>query len=173
MSPEVVSLLILLVILVIATVLPINMGALGFGAAFLLGTLVLGLTVDDILANFPAGLFLTLAGITYVTGDGASIGPTTSLGGPYPEGDITHTYTSAAAGLGPFIQVEYGGDVSVDGGEWITIPATATASPPRRRARDRRSWPLRTRASPARASAIPPTATRCAAYSPRSRSIAT
>jgi hypothetical protein len=72
----------------------------------------------------------TLAGITYVTGDGASIGPTTSLGGPYPEGDITHTYTSAAAGLGPFIQVEYGGDVSVDGGEWITIPATATVDGP-------------------------------------------
>ena len=66
MSPEVVSLLILLVILVIATVLPINMGALGFGAAFLLGTLVLGLSVDEILANFPAGLFLTLAGITYL-----------------------------------------------------------------------------------------------------------
>jgi di/tricarboxylate transporter len=68
MSPEVVSLLILLVILVIATVLPINMGALGFGAAFLLGTLVLGLDVDQILENFPAGLFLTLAGITYLFG---------------------------------------------------------------------------------------------------------
>ena len=68
MSPEVVSLLILLVILVIATVLPINMGALGFGAAFLLGTLVLGLSVDEILAGFPAGLFLTLAGITYLFG---------------------------------------------------------------------------------------------------------
>ncbi|WP_448616865.1 SLC13 family permease [Modestobacter sp. URMC 112] len=68
MSPEVVSLLILLVILVIATVLPINMGALGFAAAFLLGTLVLGLSVDEILAGFPAGLFLTLAGITYLFG---------------------------------------------------------------------------------------------------------
>ncbi|WP_369134034.1 SLC13 family permease [Modestobacter sp. I12A-02662] len=66
MSPEVVSLLVLLVILVIATVLPINMGALGFGAAFLLGTLVLGMSVDEILAGFPAGLFLTLAGITYL-----------------------------------------------------------------------------------------------------------
>ena len=68
MSPEVVSLLILLVILVIATVLPINMGALGFAAAFLLGTLVLGLSIDEILAGFPAGLFLTLAGITYLFG---------------------------------------------------------------------------------------------------------
>lgn len=68
MSPEVVSLLILLVILVIATVLPINMGVLGFGAAFLLGTLALGMSVDEILANFPANLFLTLAGITYLFG---------------------------------------------------------------------------------------------------------
>ena len=72
----------------------------------------------------------TLVGVTYVTGDGASIGPTTSLGGPYPDGDITHTYTSAATGLGPFIQVEYGGDVSVDGGEWLPIPGSATVEGP-------------------------------------------
>jgi di/tricarboxylate transporter len=68
MSPEVLSLIVLLVIFVIATALPINMGALGFGAAFLLGTLVLGQEVDQILENFPAGLFLTLAGITYLFG---------------------------------------------------------------------------------------------------------
>jgi di/tricarboxylate transporter len=68
MSPEVLSLVILLVIFAIATTLPINMGVLGFGAAFLLGTLVLGLTVDEILENFPADLFLTLAGITYLFG---------------------------------------------------------------------------------------------------------
>ena len=68
MSPEVLSLVILLVIFVVATVLPINMGALGFGAAFLLGTLVLGLDVDQILENFPTGLFLTLVGITYLFG---------------------------------------------------------------------------------------------------------
>ena len=68
MSQEVLSLVILLVIFVIATTLPINMGALGFGAAFLLGTLVLGLDVDQILENFPSGLFLTLAGITYLFG---------------------------------------------------------------------------------------------------------
>jgi di/tricarboxylate transporter len=68
MSPEVLSLVILLVIFVIATAFPINMGALGFGAAFLLGTLVLGLDADQILENFPAGLFLTLVGITYLFG---------------------------------------------------------------------------------------------------------
>jgi di/tricarboxylate transporter len=68
MSPEVLSLVILLVIFTIATTLPINMGALGFGAAFLLGTLVLGMDVDQILESFPAGLFLTLVGITYLFG---------------------------------------------------------------------------------------------------------
>lgn len=72
----------------------------------------------------------TLVGATYVTGDGASIGPTTSLGGPYPDGDITHTYVAAATGLTPYISVEYGGDVSVDGGEWLPIPGSATVDGP-------------------------------------------
>ncbi|MFX0539271.1 hypothetical protein ACQBAT_04990 [Ornithinimicrobium sp. Y1847] len=71
----------------------------------------------------------TLIGATYVTGDGSSIGPTTSLGGPYPSGDITHEYTSAAS-LAPFITVEYGGEVSVEGGEWRTIPGSATIEGP-------------------------------------------
>jgi hypothetical protein len=71
----------------------------------------------------------TLAGVTYVTGDGASIGPTTSLGGPYPDGDIRHEYTTAAE-VAPYISVEYGGEVSVDGGAWTTIPSTATVDGP-------------------------------------------
>ena len=68
MSPEVLSLIVLLVMFVIATTLPVNMGVLGFGAAFLLGTLALDLSTDEILAGFPADLFLTLAGITYLFG---------------------------------------------------------------------------------------------------------
>ncbi|RIK10016.1 MAG: hypothetical protein DCC50_14950 [Acidobacteria bacterium] len=71
----------------------------------------------------------TLIGVTYVTGDGSSIGPTTSLGGGYPDGDITHTY-AAPAEVGPYISVEYGGEVSVDGGEWTTIPSSATVDGP-------------------------------------------
>ena len=61
--------------------------------------------------------------------DGASIGPTTSLGGPYPDGDIRHEYTTAAE-VAPYISVEYGGEVSVDGGAWTTIPSTATVDGP-------------------------------------------
>lgn len=71
----------------------------------------------------------TLTGATYVTGDGASIGPTTSLGGPYPTGDITHEYTRAAE-VAPYISVEYGGEVSVDGGAWSVIPGSATVEGP-------------------------------------------
>ncbi len=71
----------------------------------------------------------TLVGATYLTGDGTAIGPTSSLGGPYPDGDLTHTYDTAAD-VAPSISVEYGGEVSVDGGPWTTIPSTATIDGP-------------------------------------------
>ena len=66
MSPEIVTILALVVIFAIATFLPINMGALAFVAAFLVGTLSVGLSTDDILAGFPAELVLTLIGVTYL-----------------------------------------------------------------------------------------------------------
>jgi di/tricarboxylate transporter len=51
---------------VAATLLPINMGTLGFVAAFLVGTLAVGMNTDDIIAGFPSDLFLTLVGVTYL-----------------------------------------------------------------------------------------------------------
>ncbi|MGY1825751.1 MULTISPECIES: SLC13 family permease [unclassified Blastococcus] len=66
MSPEIVTILALVVIFAIATFLPINMGALAFVAAFVVGTLSVGLTTDDIISGFPAGLVLTLIGVTYL-----------------------------------------------------------------------------------------------------------
>jgi len=65
-SPEIVTIIGLVVIFAIATVLPINMGALAFTAAFIIGTLSVGLTTDDILSGFPAELVLTLIGVTYL-----------------------------------------------------------------------------------------------------------
>jgi di/tricarboxylate transporter len=65
-SPEIVTILALVVIFAIATFLPINMGALAFVAAFVVGTLSVGLTTDDILGGFPAELVLTLIGVTYL-----------------------------------------------------------------------------------------------------------
>ncbi|WP_207484184.1 SLC13 family permease [Arenibaculum pallidiluteum] len=66
MSPEMISIYVLAAMFVIATLLPINMGVLAFVGAYLVGTLVAGLSAKDIIAGFPAGLFLTLVGITYL-----------------------------------------------------------------------------------------------------------
>jgi di/tricarboxylate transporter len=51
---------------IIATILPINMGVLAFVGAFLVGTLVAGMQTKGIMAGFPAELFLTLVGITFL-----------------------------------------------------------------------------------------------------------
>ncbi len=51
---------------VLATALPINMGVIAFVGAFLVGTLVAGMNTKAIMAGFPADLFLTLVGITYL-----------------------------------------------------------------------------------------------------------
>jgi di/tricarboxylate transporter len=66
MSPEFLSILVLGLIFVIATVLPVNIGVLAFVAAFLVGTVVADQSTDDIIAGFPSDLFLTLVGITYL-----------------------------------------------------------------------------------------------------------
>jgi di/tricarboxylate transporter len=66
MSPELISILVLGLIFVIATILPVNIGVLAFTAAFLVGTLVADQSTDDIIAGFPSDLFLTLVGITFL-----------------------------------------------------------------------------------------------------------
>ena len=66
MSAPVLSIIILAAMFLLATVLPLNMGALAFVGAFLLGTVVLGMSTNEILANFPGGLFLTIVGDTYL-----------------------------------------------------------------------------------------------------------
>src|SRR3712207_2055760 len=66
MSPEIVTIIGLVVIFAIATFLPINMGALAFTAAFVIGTLSVGLSTDEILGGFPAELVVTLIGVTYL-----------------------------------------------------------------------------------------------------------
>jgi di/tricarboxylate transporter len=66
MSAPVLSIIVLAVMFLLATVLPLNMGALAFVGAFLLGSVFLGMSTTDILANFPGGLFLTIVGVTYL-----------------------------------------------------------------------------------------------------------
>ncbi|WP_233571138.1 SLC13 family permease [Nocardiopsis sp. Huas11] len=66
MSPQLLTILVLLAMFVVATVFPINIGALAFVAAFLVGGLALAMDADAILGGFPADLFLTLVGVTYL-----------------------------------------------------------------------------------------------------------
>ena len=61
-----ISILVLGLIFMIATLLPVNIGVLAFAGAFLVGTLVADQSTDDIIAGFPSDLFLTLVGITYL-----------------------------------------------------------------------------------------------------------
>ena len=66
MSPVLVSILALIALFVVGTVLPINMGALGFVAAWLVGMFSLGLTEREIVSGISGDLILTLVGVTYL-----------------------------------------------------------------------------------------------------------
>ena len=66
MSPALASISGLVVMFIIGTALPINMGAIAFALAFLIGTFAVGMTANAILGGFPGDLFVTLVGITYL-----------------------------------------------------------------------------------------------------------
>jgi len=65
MFTQIAGIILLAVMFIIATALPINMGALALVAAFIIG-LLSHLAAKDILAGFPGDLFVTLVGITYL-----------------------------------------------------------------------------------------------------------
>jgi di/tricarboxylate transporter len=65
MSAEIGAILGLAVMFIIATVLPINMGALAFVGAFIIG-LLSHMPAKEIFTGFPGDLFVTLVGITYL-----------------------------------------------------------------------------------------------------------
>ncbi len=66
MGPEWVAILALVALFVIGTVMPINMGALAYVAAWLVGMYSLNLDEKEILAGVSADLILTLIGVTYL-----------------------------------------------------------------------------------------------------------
>ena len=71
MSVELISILVLALIFLIATVRPVNLGALAIVAAFIVGISVLdekdlGDRTDAIFAGFPGDLFVILVGVTYL-----------------------------------------------------------------------------------------------------------
>ena len=65
MLTQIAAIVLLAAMFVIATVLPINMGALALLGAFIIG-LLSHLPPKDIFAGFPGDLFVTLVGITYL-----------------------------------------------------------------------------------------------------------
>jgi Na+/H+ antiporter NhaD/arsenite permease-like protein len=66
MSLEVITLIVLLAMFIIGSVISVNMGVLGIVAAFIVGTYVSGLSIDDLYAAFPVDMFILLAGVTYL-----------------------------------------------------------------------------------------------------------
>ena len=78
MSPEILSILILVVIFIIATTLPINMGVLAIRGCRSGRRLRCRLTADDIFAVFPGDLFIVLVGVTYLFGIAQSAEPSTA-----------------------------------------------------------------------------------------------
>jgi di/tricarboxylate transporter len=73
MSNELISLLVLVLIFLIGTTMPVNMGVLGIVAAFVVGT-AMGVSEDDIFLGFPGDLFIILVGVTYLFGIASSNG---------------------------------------------------------------------------------------------------
>ena len=71
----------------------------------------------------------TLDSFSYVFGDGTTLGPTRSAGGPYPGGDITHTYPTAGT-YNTHVDITFGGEFSISGGAWVPIPDTVTVAGP-------------------------------------------
>ncbi|MFE7202085.1 SLC13 family permease [Pseudonocardia alni] len=64
MSIELITIVALALVFLIATILPVHMGALAFVAAFVVGTAFVGEDTDDIVGGFPGDLFVILVGVT-------------------------------------------------------------------------------------------------------------
>ncbi|GAA4617642.1 SLC13 family permease [Saccharopolyspora hordei] len=64
----------LVFVFVVGTIRPVNIGALALVATFLIGTLVAGESAEDVLAGFPADVFVLLVGVTYLFGLAAANG---------------------------------------------------------------------------------------------------
>lgn len=62
---QIVPLVILVVMFVVATKWPLNIGVMGLVASFGVGYFMLGMTDKEILAEFPASIVLTIIGVTY------------------------------------------------------------------------------------------------------------
>lgn len=64
MTEQIISIVGLVLIVLLATLRSVNMGAIAFLGTFLLGTLVFDVSDDDLFAGFPGDLFVVLVGVT-------------------------------------------------------------------------------------------------------------
>ena len=62
---------------------------------------------------------------TYHFGDGTTLGPTSDPGGPYPSGNVRHTYRRAGS-VSARIDTTFGGQYRDGSGAWQPIPGTTT-----------------------------------------------
>ena len=62
-----------------------------------------------------------------VFGHRTTSGPTTSDNGPYPGDDITHTYPTAEI-YNTHVDITFGGEFRISGGDWVPIPDTVTVA---------------------------------------------
>ena len=75
----------------------------------------------------------SIASYSWSFGDGGSMGPTTSRGGPYPSGDVVHAYVQPVS-THARATARYSGDYSLDGGDtWgdvgLMVPVQGPDSP--------------------------------------------
>jgi di/tricarboxylate transporter len=68
MTPAILSLIALLIAIVLSCTSRINVGLLAIAFAWLIGTGPAGWRADQVMAGFPASLFITLAGVTLLFG---------------------------------------------------------------------------------------------------------
>jgi di/tricarboxylate transporter len=73
-SIHVIGVVALVLVFVVGTLRPVNIGALALIATFFIGTLVADESVKELLAGFPADLFVLLVGVTYLFGLAATNG---------------------------------------------------------------------------------------------------
>ncbi|GAB3451058.1 SLC13 family permease [Actinophytocola sediminis] len=68
MTGQIVSIIVLVLIVLLATVRSVNMGAVAFLGAFGVGTIVFGESEDELFSGFPGDLFVVLVGVTLLFG---------------------------------------------------------------------------------------------------------
>lgn len=66
MSPQLITIIVLAVVFLVGTVRSVNLGALALVGAFGVGVGLFGMDVGEVLAGFPAELFVILVGVTFL-----------------------------------------------------------------------------------------------------------